>query len=444
MSQKLARAQEILRPATETKPKQKFSERALELIDRIGGKLFPADVFSNPQTQLALAGIPAGVPFDMNERILRLVNQTTFHFGTSSLPPNGSPRQRIMDWESVDVLLPGESPKNGSATIPYTKAYSEVDAIMRQSSASHEFIADEAINTCDFYGDVSRYRLHILTGAMAEDYKFLPGESLEDLCLEDGRNKLKGGTYEYDPTGINPGQVPGFLDNLFIAISDLWASISGKKDKDDLNSPSFGHFYDFTRPANERGLGLIGGDIQFVSALNRIIRYWHVASSYYENGDKPKAFYALGHIVHLVADLHVPAHTHNDPHGPTFVLGNLDSLEQWAARGGYDFNGKTAPVANIRFWPASSCLRGARVSPDTGWNQSNIDSKLTEFVNSLVVNTERFRSVDAEGTDTGEKRVGELSEAECFRQGTHLVPRAIANCGQLMANFVNYQMRNGQ
>lgn len=36
----------------------------------------------------------------------------------------------------------------------------------------------------------------------------------------------------------------------------------------------------------------------------------------FEVGDKESAFFILGHVMHLIADLTVPAHTHLDEHGP--------------------------------------------------------------------------------------------------------------------------------
>lgn len=41
---------------------------------------------------------------------------------------------------------------------------------------------------------------------------------------------------------------------------------------------------------------------------------WELALDYYANGQKEKAFYALGHILHLMEDTTVPDHTRNDAH----------------------------------------------------------------------------------------------------------------------------------
>lgn len=43
---------------------------------------------------------------------------------------------------------------------------------------------------------------------------------------------------------------------------------------------------------------------------------WDEAIDLYARGEKEKAFYALGHILHLIEDTSVPDHTRNDPHPP--------------------------------------------------------------------------------------------------------------------------------
>lgn len=43
---------------------------------------------------------------------------------------------------------------------------------------------------------------------------------------------------------------------------------------------------------------------------------WQQAVAYYQLGDKPNAYERLGHISHLIADMSVPAHTHEDAHNP--------------------------------------------------------------------------------------------------------------------------------
>lgn len=45
---------------------------------------------------------------------------------------------------------------------------------------------------------------------------------------------------------------------------------------------------------------------------------WQQAVAYYQLGDKVTAYERLGHICHLIADMSVPAHTHEDAHNPDY------------------------------------------------------------------------------------------------------------------------------
>ena len=71
-----------------------------------------------------------------------------------------------------------------------------------------------------------------------------------------------------------------------------------------LSMPAFGTFpnsYEWGGQANE----------QNVYGYDDALRY-------YQEGDLEAAFFALGHVVHLIQDATVPAHTHLDDHGPPY------------------------------------------------------------------------------------------------------------------------------
>ena len=61
------------------------------------------------------------------------------------------------------------------------------------------------------------------------------------------------------------------------------------------------------------------------SALEQAENIWPYAIDEYPN-NKALAFYYLGHVAHLVADMTVPAHTHNDPHAQ--ITGDYDYYEE--------------------------------------------------------------------------------------------------------------------
>lgn len=63
---------------------------------------------------------------------------------------------------------------------------------------------------------------------------------------------------------------------------------------------------------------------------------WDRAIKDYVSGNKDRAFVGLGHILHLIEDLAVPAHTRDDPHPPFVGLdpdgGGEDSYERYTAK----------------------------------------------------------------------------------------------------------------
>lgn len=52
----------------------------------------------------------------------------------------------------------------------------------------------------------------------------------------------------------------------------------------------------------------------YYSAPNRAERYWKKAIEQYQNKELERAFYNLGKVCHLLADVGTPAHVHNDGH----------------------------------------------------------------------------------------------------------------------------------
>jgi hypothetical protein len=86
------------------------------------------------------------------------------------------------------------------------------------------------------------------------------------------------------------------------------------------------HFYD---PTTNKGLlgfysakDWSGANIAQM-AYPKSDQSWQKAIKLYVKGNEENAFVALGHVLHLVEDMGVPAHTRNDPHG----LG--DPYEEW-------------------------------------------------------------------------------------------------------------------
>lgn len=87
---------------------------------------------------------------------------------------------------------------------------------------------------------------------------------------------------------------------------DSWRNICGSIF--DLYQSFDHHFFEVDKP-DPNGLGL-----DTDGALVYAKHYWEQAISFYKAGNKPLAYWHLGKVAHLLADVSVPAHTHNDPH----------------------------------------------------------------------------------------------------------------------------------
>lgn len=418
--------------------RERFRERWEQFKERFNAVLCPFDS-PFPWLQPAFAGAPSSFVAD---GFGAPDKPSVCRFDTGPLPDKNSPSTKVINWESVRVLYPGEiTPEIRKSPKPYIaveQAQKEVSRLLSERCASHQYIVYEACKLSD-NPKVDRYTLHLMLGALGEDYVFLPGEKLDDM-IKTGlpvyadhiqKNKV---LVPADEMFMPGGQeIPGFFEGLFRVTARILRKLF-KKDpaKDQLNRPYMAHFYN---PAQKDtpGLILLDGEIKFQSALERIKTYWKTAAVLYKSGDEPRAFYALGHLLHLVGDLHVPAHVHNDPHGPTFILGKLDSLEQWCIRCDYPDIKRPVGKPNIRIWDSGPI---APLKPMEDWNESNIDEKIAEYINALVFDTQQFRSVDRKGTRDDQKRKGRLSDQECYEQCSHLIPKAIQRSAQLIDTFM--------
>ena len=72
---------------------------------------------------------------------------------------------------------------------------------------------------------------------------------------------------------------------------------------------------------------LLGDSLTFPNAWVKANALWSLALGAYANGNKPMAYHYFGHVVHLLGDLTVPAHAHDDPHGPTWF--DDDAYHVW-------------------------------------------------------------------------------------------------------------------
>ena len=99
-------------------------------------------------------------------------------------------------------------------------------------------------------------------------------------------------------------------------------------------------------------------DLTFENAWQKANALWSLALGEYANDNKPEAYHYLGHVVHLLEDLTVPAHAHDDPHGPTWF--DDDSYHVWM-----DTEGDPPPHANLSDAEKASLKSEGLIDPDS-------------------------------------------------------------------------------
>jgi hypothetical protein len=117
---------------------------------------------------------------------------------------------------------------------------------------------------------------------------------------------------------------PGQYDDVLPYLEDFVDGVSDEDnevldgDDDPKTLRVMRHFF---RPTDGAGLTMFGQT--FPSSLTwattpRDDNKWGYddALAYWKAGDPAKAFFAIGHVTHLIQDATVPAHTHLDIHGP--------------------------------------------------------------------------------------------------------------------------------
>lgn len=421
---------------------RKAAEKTVDFIRKAGDFLLPPDLFAPPLAP-AYAGSGFRVQGSAREFVFEVPQKgsNAMLFDVGKAPPRGSAARKAMEWsESIEVLMPGEKRDPKKLQVDYPEAQRALSSMKKGPRAVHQYLAYEACRLAGSDALVQKYTWNVVVGAWSEDFFFAPGESMKDICLGD-LSKAPGVLGKLAEK--YPAPKPGPARRIFMFISDTWKKITGDVEMDPLNRPYMAHFYDCTRLAGDRGLNVLNGELGFQSAQDRLLMYWNLAAKYYSGGDRPRAFVALGHAVHLMCDMHVPAHVHNDPHGPSPLLGKEDSLEKWTARADYPAITRGNGESNATIWCARTV---SPPSPDRSWNSDNISQKLRSFSLAVAHNTQKFRSVDAKGKGMAlyQDRLGPLSDAECHYQAETLIPSAIRDSAQLILNFADYVKRDGR
>ncbi|MCA1671183.1 MAG: hypothetical protein LC799_02890, partial [Actinobacteria bacterium] len=85
------------------------------------------------------------------------------------------------------------------------------------------------------------------------------------------------------------------------------------------------HFWDADRGENDR-VEYAGGLLDYPNAWQKAKSLWSLSLGAYADGRKSTAYEYLGHIAHLIGDMTVPTHAHDDTHVP---LHDDDPYEKW-------------------------------------------------------------------------------------------------------------------
>lgn len=115
------------------------------------------------------------------------------------------------------------------------------------------------------------------------------------------------------------------------------------------------------------------------STPSRAIRRWMMAMAYYARGDKANAYDQLGHVIHLISDMSVPAHVHWDLHAyyDTYEMGYL-----------IEFNDELKGSYNYKQWTAEGLV------PATISNYASLPMLLRDTADI----SKQFDSTDCKGT----------------------------------------------
>ena len=85
------------------------------------------------------------------------------------------------------------------------------------------------------------------------------------------------------------------------------------------------HFWDADRGPDDR-VEIAGGLLDYPNAWQKAKSLWAMALGHYAEGNKQRAYEYVGHVAHLIGDMTVPTHAHDDTH---VDLHDDDPYEEW-------------------------------------------------------------------------------------------------------------------
>jgi len=190
------------------------------------------------------------------------------------------------------------------------------------SNAVSDRVLDKVTYTVDTGKEVHQWIAKEATALVSEQF---PGVEIAQ--------PLYRGTIE--ASTLIPGSDSTLLEGAFDEDVDLL--VHGA-----IENP-FGQWEPFLRHFCAGGDGdeIYNGWLGYDSALEQAEAYWqtYVIDNYLSS--RSLSYYYLGHVVHLLQDMSVPAHVHNDQHG----IGD-DEYEDWVGENSHFQNYDTADVAS--------------------------------------------------------------------------------------------------
>ncbi len=187
------------------------------------------------------------------------------------------------------------------------------------------------------------------------------------------------------------------------------------------------HFWD---PDIGYDAGLYFFPYPYESAVTRGQSLFDQAVSNYQAGNTGTAYWLLGRVGHLLADMAVPAHVHRDPHGG--VLGvNDDEYEDWIGAN------PSSIAAQEGDYTDYICL-DMNSSYNNSWSRYSGDSRSTylfELFLDMAEYTDQLESDSIGGESASHSTAAELTAQECQNHAALLVPEAIRHVAGLYRLF---------
>ncbi len=199
----------------------------------------------------------------------------------------------------------------------------------------------------------------------------------------------------------------GLYDYAPTYFADYWAAVKKAEFYWDGGSENYEYFV--------AGAGPLETTVTFPGLLNL-----------YKQGDKQKAYYYLGRVAHLLADMGVPAHVNNDPHP---ILDTYESYIGFNQK--YDYyrhENYTGGEIDYSLFPADCGTKDDECPWTYTWEDT---TDLFKIFHYLSERADQFESNDRKGEDPIHYVGHEPTENECQWLSDELPPKVSWMCDAL-------------